>query len=305
MTDTTITPGAGRLEFTGFPASVRITVQSFADLQAAVRERARGRFAMAFRGYATDSPERENEALMTGLERACKAIDGHLGNARLRELAIIREFMRRAHHYLSDVPARNNLFEWLALMQHHGAPTRLLDWTYSLHVATHFALFKASWSESANLAIWMIDTAWCLEASNATCRLKGKPARSLSHRPKRDLEEKASVQLLDPERPLSVWPINPFRMNERLTLQKGVFLAPGQPAESFMANLKALPGHDDNANVTHFIIPHKEIQEVGRELYDANVTEATLFPGLDGFARSLWMSARYLNTTGLTSIDEI
>jgi hypothetical protein len=29
-------------------------------------------------------------------------------------------------------------------------------------------------------------------------------------------------------------------------------------------------------------------------LYEANVTEATLFPGLDGFARSLWTSAAFL-----------
>jgi hypothetical protein len=293
-------------------ARVTVEVPNFAALQAAVRERAGGRRGIAFRGYdATDKNEQEPKALMTGLERACKAIDGwHSDDARLkaplRELAIIREFVRRAHHYLSDVPAKKNWLEWLALMQHHGAPTRLLDWTYSLHVATHFALWKASRSQSANLAIWMINTRWCLDGSHEACEALGKPRPNLSSRPiTSNWDERASEELFDRECPLSVWPINPFRLNERLTLQKGVFLAPGQVTASFVANVLAIPGHDDTSNVARFLIPHSAIDEVGKELYDANVTEATLFPGLDGFARSLWTSARYLNISGLTSIYEI
>src|SRR5262249_22734873 len=185
-----------------------------------------------------------------------------------------------------DLPGKGNAFEWLALMQHHGAPTRLLDWTYSLHVATHFALSKAARTESADMEVWMIDTEWCRNASSLACEVAGKPARSLDHWPiQSDFEEQASVELLDPDRPLSVWPINPFRLNERLTLQKGVFLAVGHPTESFVTNLRALSGHEEMSNVARFIVPHSQIAELGQDLDDANVTEATLFPGLDGFAR--------------------
>jgi FRG domain-containing protein len=279
-----------------WPASVTTVVDDFQGLQSAVRTLDRGRGTMAFRGYYVGTKEETTpEALVTGLERACNSIDGRLDKAIRRELAVIREFMRRAHHYLSDLPDKRNAFEWLALMQHHGAPTRLLDWTYSLHVATHFALAKASRGESDDLAIWMLDTEWCRRASTTACEIAKRPAPSLAMWPiESDVEERASADLLAPDRPLSVWPINPFRLNERLTLQKGLFLAPGQPTRSFVENLLALPGHDDRANVARFIVRHSLIPQIAKELYDTNVTEATLFPGLDGFARSLWTSTRYL-----------
>ena len=111
----------------------------------------------------------------------------------------------------------------------------------------------------------------------------------------RGSERQASTDLLlDPSLPRSVWPLNPFRLNERLTLQKGLFLAPGDIDHRFSDNLRALPGHEDQSNLVCFLLPPDAIPSVGRTLYDTNVTEATLFPGVDGFARSLSISARYL-----------
>jgi hypothetical protein len=42
-------------------------------------------------------------------------------------------------------------------MQHHGAPTRLLDWTYSLHVAAYFGAESAIATEDADAAIWLLN----------------------------------------------------------------------------------------------------------------------------------------------------
>src|SRR5690606_29165357 len=67
----------------------------------------------------------------------------------------LREFQRRAHHYSSDLPEKDNVLEWLALMRHHGSPTRLLDFTKSPYVAAFFAVSKAARDDSA--AIWAIN----------------------------------------------------------------------------------------------------------------------------------------------------
>src|SRR6266511_109532 len=57
-----------------------------------------------------------------------------------QESRILRIFKRKAHQYLHQPPDLDDDFQWLALMQHHGAPTRLLDFTWSPYVAAFFAL---------------------------------------------------------------------------------------------------------------------------------------------------------------------
>lgn len=243
---------------------------------------------------------------MTGLERACLEIDGTLDKAMPREVAIVREFMRRAHHYLPDTPGPDDWIEWLALMQHHGAPTRLLDWTYSLQVAAHFALTHVSRELGADLAIWMVNTEWCLESSVQACGDAGQPVSALCMRAfRRDTDPGASKELLLGFLPPCVWPISPFRLNERLTLQKGLFLAPADVRKSFVVNLTALPEHENPSNLVCLVLKHSEIAQLGKELYDSNVTEATLFPGLDGFARSLRVSARHLDFQYLQSLMDL
>jgi hypothetical protein len=67
------------------------------------------------------------------------------------EVRILRIFQRKAHLFLDHIPHDKDALRWLGLMQHHGAPTRLLDFTWSPYVAAFFALEQAPKTDAA---IW-------------------------------------------------------------------------------------------------------------------------------------------------------
>jgi hypothetical protein len=81
-------------------------------------------------------------------------------------------------------------------------------------------------------------------------------------------------------------PQNPFRLNERLRIQKGVFLVPGSIELPFEENLTAMTGHD-SGNVRKLIIPLVDRRKALPQLFEMNISQTSLFPGLDGYARSL------------------
>lgn len=55
---------------------------------------------------------------------------------------LLSGFRKLALLHLQDLPSNDDLTGWLALMQHYGGPTRLLDWTECPFVGMYFALWE-------------------------------------------------------------------------------------------------------------------------------------------------------------------
>jgi hypothetical protein len=200
------------------------------------------------------------------------------------ERELLRDFKRAYHQYAGHVPGDESLIEWLALMEHHGAPTRFVDFSYSIYVAAYFALEAAD----DDCAVWAINGPWASKASVSALRKGGKRGLQSFLKPTVPEQEKVAARALFTA-PLvrCAVPLNPFRLNERLRTQKGIFMVPGDCAVPFMDNLRALPQYHSAANVVKLIIPLELRRTALRRLFHMNVSRTSLFPGLEGYARSL------------------
>ena len=201
------------------------------------------------------------------------------------EQNIIREFKRNFHRYSSYLPKDDDRIEWIAFMQHHGAPTRLLDWTYSFYVALFFAIKQAQVGQSC--AVWAIDHQWSWDRLRLL--LPQNILDLIDNDPLWNKSPETHKALLNLCQPLVV-PLNSYYQNERHSIQQGIFLAPLDLTKPFMENLKAF---DTTANIRKHIIKivlycnkaflHDALDALNR----MNINRKSLFPGLDGFAKNL------------------
>ena len=185
-----------------------------------------------------------------------------------QERRILRIFQRKAHQFLAKPPDADDDFQWLALMQHHGAPTRLIDFTWSPYVAAFFALERTL----ADGVVWAMNPAR-IDSSRARKTVRMDP-RSKGNFRRYFLQGDHRI----------IWMGEPHTMNRRLIAQSGTFAVPGVlnvPIEEILSD-------DDQENILAKIVLANAVREVGmRELYRMNITFATLFPDLDGLAKSM------------------
>jgi hypothetical protein len=136
------------------------------------------------------------------------------------EQDLLTRFKGRVDGYVAASPAENETLEWLALMQHYGAPTRLLDWTTSPYVALYFALKNRELSEDC--AVWAIDTDWVNEKS--ILRLKIHDSRFSEICSNISIQKYLNDILSNDLNPSVVVIGNPVALNERRAAQQGLFL---------------------------------------------------------------------------------
>jgi hypothetical protein len=259
-------------------------VKSWLDVLDALYEGSWNPDLQRFRSpYAFRGQSRLDHTLASSLVRLSKpGADVH----RL-ELALLRNFRKYAH---GEADIADSIWDWLALGQHRGLPTRLLDWTYSPLVALHFATeYPADFDQDG--------VVWCMNFVEANKRL---PARL-----RKILEQEGSdtftVEMLGAFRALRQFDalsrepfvvfLEPPAVDKRILNQLALF--------SLMSSPNAvlddwLQQHSELCR--RVVIPARLKWEIRDKLDQANINERVLFPGLDGLSR--WL-ARYYIPTGV------
>jgi hypothetical protein len=84
-----------------------------------------------------------------------------------------------------------------------------------------------------------------------------------------------------------VCPMQPFRANDRVAIQQGVFICPGNVRDRFEENLLKSLDRSQKLALHKIEIATSLRKAILQDLDRMNITAATLFPGLDGFSRWL------------------
>jgi hypothetical protein len=181
------------------------------------------------------------------------------------EAYLIKKFRQNATLLMSHVPSSD--WDWLFTMQHHGVPTRLLDWTESPLVALYFVVSEKPKQNGA---------LWCLLPTALNSHSKIKPEYSsdipsvddpviTNYSPKTLIGEASSR--LDPIAILAP------RNTPRIQSQLGVFTIMHRDST-------AVDSVGDKKHAWRYTIPKQDKPRIMRELSLLGITQFALFPEL-------------------------
>lgn len=240
-----------------------------------------GRFRapFAYRGQTLASEDLSSRLL--------RLAAGRPGVERL-ELHLLRNFRKYAYRQVTG----DSIWYWLALGQHRGLPTRLLDWTYSPFVALHFATSHLAHMNEDGV-VWTINF---VEANRFV------PDR-LKRLMRAEGSDTATVDMLTAFRSLRDFDrlgrspfvvfLEPPSVDPRIVNQLALFSLMSSTSATLDDWLAVHP-----ALARRIIIPAGLKWEVRDKLDQANVNERVLFPGLDGLSR--WLTRYYWPKPGLS-----
>ncbi|MBP5548768.1 MAG: FRG domain-containing protein [Bacteroidales bacterium] len=225
----------------------------------------------------------------------------------------LKEFKWKYQGYEKTIiPADKDVIEWLSIMQHYGAPTRLVDFTYSLYVALFMAM--DSLVEDEDSAIWGLNQLICRDIF-----FQDKMELEKKCKDKDEMDcciyEEANSVLLDimrgseREYTKGIYLVKPRKVNERLVHQQGLFAIQSDPNSTFEDNFFSIANNNEavflpfreminnsssynwarpsDIALIKIVIPKEYRWDIFMSLEQMNITSETMYPGLEGLARSM------------------
>jgi FRG domain len=199
---------------------------------------------------------------------------------------LLRNFRKYA---VRSVVERDSPWHWLAVAQHYGLPTRLLDWTFSPYIALHFATANEE-KFNVNGVIWAVNYRRVHSLLPDTLREAGAKEGSDLFTVEMLSETVESVDALVQlsQDPFVIF-FEPPSIDDRIVNQSALF--------SVMSSATARLDEwlVEHSSVWRKIVIRAALKaEIRDKLDQANITERVLFPGLDGLSR--WLKRHYSPT---------
>lgn len=200
-------------------------------------------------------------------------------------------FCEEAHSYVHPnmfrlLEDKADILMWWAIMQHHGAPTRLLDWTNSPYIALYFACNERFDNCGA---VWSVNVDGL---HGAMQEMDTNGFNQLYH----DIMEKplknprVTKCFLTPQAPKILLKVDHTHKTDRMAAQQGVFTFAAQVLADHTGLIEELFTESNEPppfSPVKIVIPGDLKLEFLERLQAMGITAKTLFPGIDGLARSI------------------
>lgn len=220
--------------------------------------------------------------LTTSLERYCIFGDYKTWAGKLEKF-LLSEFQARAHHYITKDLLPAHLLGWLALMQHHGCPTRMLDFTNSPYIALFFAQDTFKINSNKSMCIWAINRKHIEEKCFG--ELTEKSAIDCNYEKYSTDRDTIFENVIYKSGHHVLYAAEPNLYNLRLENQMGLFLLSGtldrKISDFFVKS-------ETKSNEARKIIISGELyNEIIKLLFDMGINNRKIYPGLDGASKDI------------------
>jgi hypothetical protein len=199
-------------------------------------------------------------------------------NAHNTEFNMLNRFRLGAGVRHSRLPNQDNLAGWLALAQHYGLPTRLLDWTFSLPTALHFAVDGSDVHDTKDGVLYLLHPFRLneLQLGQPILKLMDDPACANSIADAFNVPTKQSTATASRK----ILAVHPYHEDLRHIVQQTLFTvhAPGLALDELAEATKVL---------VKFVIPAKAKARLRDQLRLLGISRSTLFPDLASLAADL------------------
>lgn len=200
-----------------------------------------------------------------------------------REFDLATNFRLKAQAY-SPTPETGRIDQWLILMQHHGVPTRLLDWTESPLAGLFFGISKFVDKPEDKIdsepGVWVLNpfelNRLCFDKPDAFPNTWTPPA-----------DENFKLAFRTAVNPTHYpFAFLPSYIHPRVASQKSCFTIHGTDKSNFevIGESTELIKHKF---FLKYHIPKKSVRPIIHDLFSRGVTFTSLFPDLDYLAKDL------------------
>lgn len=199
------------------------------------------------------------------------------------EASFTEHFKRQAPAYSDYTPENLDFLEWLFLMQHHGTPTRLLDWTENVLVALYFVVRDHHDKDGELWAIYPDELNSKSIDSFGISLTNSKYVKYLASEPFHNNPDQLKEELKITKNisgPVALFP--PMRF-QRMINQQSVFTIHPDPNDA--ATIPDLL--EEEKHLVRYLIPKGRKQGLLGDLNSIGIKENTLFPNLDSLSVSI------------------